>query len=181
MKKTILASTKTGLGSTLTRKSKLVTKTRIRRNGKPIPPKKPAKPGAAAQESRARKLVYARSLGMCEIRLDGCTQLASDWHHRQNRSQLGKWTASNGLHLCRNCHAKVTDTKGNRRFYEQRGWIVRSGLDPATVPVVLWPCGLVYLQDDGSIVEPDPLTLPMSSLLDYEPDGDRDAVADQAA
>jgi hypothetical protein len=181
MKKTILSHARTRSGSALQRKSKLVTKTGLARNGKPLRAKKPAKPGAAAQENRARELVYARSLGMCEIQLDGCTQLASDWHHRQNRSQLGKWTASNGLHLCRHCHSKVTDTQGNRRFYEQRGWIVRSGVDPAEVPVVLWPCGLVYLQDDGGIREPDPFTLPMSSLLDYEPADDTDKAFDDAA
>lgn len=167
--------------STLRRHTRLATGKPIQRGGHPMRAKKPAKPGAAAQEGRARKLVYGRSGGICEIQLDGCTQIAADWHHRQNRSQLGQWTASNGLHLCRNCHSKVTDTKGNRRFYEQRGWIVRSGIDPAEVPVVLWPCGLVYLLDDGGIRQPDPFSIPMSSLLDADPMDDVDSAFDDVA
>lgn len=73
-----------------------------------------------------------RSGGICE----GCgINLASEAHHRQYKSRGGLGTLENALHLCgwgnsSGCHGIAHTLIG-----EQRGWSVRSKIDPATVPV----------------------------------------------
>lgn len=95
------------------------------------------------EEKEARKLVSDRSGGICEI----CSaNRATDWHHRKNRSQGGKWRASNGLDLCRPCHRMVTATEAN--FYVL-GWLVKSWQDEAEVPVSTAAFGPVLLDDEG--------------------------------
>lgn len=66
-------------------------------------------------EGLARRIVYARSGGLCEPRIPdaGCRHTGAQWHHRKRRSQGGRWTPSNGLHICLPCHDYVTDTNGN--------------------------------------------------------------------
>jgi hypothetical protein len=97
-------------------------------------------------EKPAREAVYSRSGGNCEIRLRGvCTGQGQEWHHRKNRSQGGPWSASNGLHACRKCHAAVTDT---RPEYKAAGWCVEQWQVPAEVPVLI-PFGWVLLDDHG--------------------------------
>ena len=95
-------------------------------------------------EKKARVIVRERSGGLCEI--DQCGP-ATDWHHRKNRSQGGRWTPANGLHLAAPCHRRVTEHPleacGN-------GWSVLSWQDPATVPVRLWH-GTYYLTDTGGL------------------------------
>lgn len=91
----------------------------------------------------ARDLLRARSMGFCEI--DGKNE-ATDWHHRMNRSVLGKWDASNGLHLCRLCHTTVTETKPE---WFANGWCVKSWDNPADIPVLLFD-GWALLADDGT-------------------------------
>jgi hypothetical protein len=92
---------------------------------------KPKKPHLVEAEALARKLVYARSRGYCEMcGLWGAT----DWHHRMDRSVGGKWLAVNGLHLDRRCHAWITDEATLARPW---GWAVESWYDPAKVPVYL--------------------------------------------
>jgi hypothetical protein len=94
-------------------------------------------------QSLGRKLVYARSGGLCEA---GCGSQAHEWHHRKARSLGGTWHASNGMHLCRYCHAWVgehaIEAGGN-------GWYLGARDDPASAPMKrfgVW----VRLSDDGS-------------------------------
>lgn len=98
--------------------------------------KRPSRAG----ESRARKLVYARSGGWCEIGLPGlCTRKATEWHHRKLKGQGGRWCAGNGLHGCSRCHRAVTNTDGSRPEYEQYGWLVPAWVKrPAAVKVHRW-------------------------------------------
>lgn len=100
-------------------------------------------PTVATCEAEARRLVYARSGGACER----CDQArAVHWHHRQNRSQGGRWEPANGLHLCAHCHHEVTISPTES---EVAGWTVPRGIDPATVPVRHAVHRRVYLDNDG--------------------------------
>jgi hypothetical protein len=97
-------------------------------------------------EAPARKAVYGRSNGDCEIRIPVvCTGRGEEWHHRKNRSQGGPWSASNGLHACRGCHATVTHPRAE---YLSAGWCVQQWQVPAEVPVKLHH-GWVLLNDQG--------------------------------
>lgn len=95
-----------------------------------------------------REKLRARSLGVCE--LCGAAP-ATNFHHRKNRSQLGGHNLSNALHLCGSgttgCHGLVTE---HPKDAYDNGWSVRSGFNPADVPVKrmgVW----VRLHDDGTI------------------------------
>jgi hypothetical protein len=104
-------------------------------------------------ERRARRIVYARSGGWCEV----CGgRGATQWHHRKNRSQGGKWTAANGLHLCAPCHTHITHHPIAAR---DNGWSVLSGHDPAASRVRLaHRPGWCLLSDAGDVTETDRLT-----------------------
>lgn len=71
-----------------------------------IEPKLPKQ--TAADERRARAAVKERDQGMC-VR---CGGPGTNWDHRKNRSQGGRWEASNGQTLCGSgttgCHGFVT-------------------------------------------------------------------------
>lgn len=99
-----------------------------------------------------RDRLAERSDGACEI----CFfQKATNWHHRKNRSQGGLDCLSNALHLCGSgttgCHGLVTE---NPAMAYDRGWSVRSGFDPAHVPVLRHGADWVLLGDDGSVFRP---------------------------
>jgi hypothetical protein len=101
------------------------------------------KPGKHVGEAAARKAVAERSGGDCETRIFGiCLGRATNWHHRQNRSQQGKWDPRNGLHVCGSgttgCHGALTNTNGRRKEFEQNGWIVPSHEDPAAVECLIY-------------------------------------------
>jgi hypothetical protein len=106
-------------------------------------------------ESPARKAVYGRSNGDCEIRIPGvCTGRGTEWHHRRFRSQGGPWAPSNGLHLCGSCHQEVTDV---RPEHDVNGWWVKSHEDWTSKPVLRrgeW----VLLDDNGNYAD---FTLPL--------------------
>lgn len=96
---------------------------------------------------QARQLVYARSHGICE---KCSSSRATDWHHRQNRSQGGKWTPSNGLHLCTLCHRFITENPDDAYSH---GWSVRGSMNPAHMPAYLATSSgrvWMYLHDDGT-------------------------------
>lgn len=80
-----------------------------------------------------RDLLRIRSQGVCEI----CgVAIATNWHHRKNRSQGGAHDLSNALHLCGSgttgCHGMVTEHP-IKAF--DNGWSVRSRFRPADVIV----------------------------------------------
>lgn len=101
------------------------------------------RPKVTREERWARKLLAARSGGLCEV----CRrEPAVDAHHRRNRSQRGQWDISNLLHLCRREHQHIGT---HPAVSYERGWSVRSTDDPASVPVFLAGHGWVYLTADG--------------------------------
>jgi hypothetical protein len=104
-------------------------------------------PQRSTEEARARRLVRARSMGICE----GCGRRgAQEFAHRIARSQMGRWCPSNGLHLCSHggCHQRA---HANPAWAREMGWILRSGSDPATCPVWTAGRGWVLLNPDGSV------------------------------
>jgi len=94
-------------------------------------------------ERKARRIVYARSNGVCEQ----CgRQRATDYQHRVNRSQGGKWSPSNALHLCHPCHMWIHANPNDANTF---GLYLRSWQNPAAEPALVrgrW----VLLTDDGS-------------------------------
>ncbi len=106
------------------------------------------RPLVSPEERRARKLVRKRSGGTCER--CGRAQ-ATNWHHRVAKGRGGSWCPSNGLDLCGSgttgCHGEVTVSPA---LAYERGWSVRTGHDPAAIPVWLANRGWHLLRADGS-------------------------------
>lgn len=101
-------------------------------------------------QTLGRDFVYGRSGGWCEIALlDICAGLGAEWHHRLNRSQGGRWDASNGLHVCKPCHAYVTDAE--RAEAKAKGWAVPPGRTPPIEVPVLRRGAWVLLDDEGGL------------------------------
>lgn len=80
--------------------------------------------------SETRREVRLRSKGVCEMA--GCNHPATEMHHRKLRAH-GDHRAANCLHLCSAHHAWI---HAHPLESYERGWLVRSTLDPAKVPVV---------------------------------------------
>jgi hypothetical protein len=103
---------------------------------------------------RTRSRLYERAHGCCE----SCGQYgATNAHHRQNRSQGGPDTLSNLLLLCGSgttgCHGYITQSP---EMAQVRGYTVRSGENPADVPVQRWDrergyAAWVLLDNDGGL------------------------------
>ena len=95
-----------------------------------------------------RRLLRQRSDGACEC----CgLQLATNAHHRKNKSQLGADSLSNLLHLCGSgttgCHGYITEHPAESYL---KGWSVRSTEEPRDSPV-LYRGSLVILDDLGNL------------------------------
>lgn len=100
----------------------------------------------AWREHLARKIVRRRSEGWCEA----CDRrAATDWHHRQNRSQGGDWRPSNGMHLCRPCHRDITDPRDDTP--RRNGWTIPRASDPSKERVWHARHGWCLLSDAGDI------------------------------
>lgn len=139
----------------LTRRTPLTARTplsRARLNTEPRTPPVPSprraqrSTGPTGAEREARRIVYARSGGLCEL----CGHRAESWSHRRASGQGGEWAASNGLHLCgdgvRGCHGWL---EAHPLWADAGGWrLVHRDPDPAVTPVWL-PGGWVLLADDG--------------------------------
>lgn len=82
-------------------------------------------------EACTRELLALRSATRCEIAAAGCTQVATDWHHRQRRRE-GDDSIVNALHACRWCHRHAHNHPAQARDY---GWIVSAWARPAETPV----------------------------------------------
>lgn len=102
-------------------------------------------------EDRARKIVWMRSGGACEL----CAAASADgMHHRVKRSHGGAWTAANLIHLCGSgttgCHGRV---EANPDLARWAGLWLFTGDNPYTTPALLapfaWHLGWWYLKDDG--------------------------------
>lgn len=121
--------------------------------------RRPARSSVSPDERRARRLVYARSGGQCEMAGLRCLGEAAEWHHRKNRSQGGEWLPSNGLHLCVVCHQWVTDHPAGARLM---GWSVPSHRDSGLIAVRRrhdW----VLLDDEGGFRPCKPLPVGLVS------------------
>lgn len=84
----------------------------------------------------ARKIVYERSEGWCEVALRGrCFGRAGNWHHRRAAGRI--WTPANGLHVCGSgttgCHGWITE---NSRLAMARGWVVSNFVSAEVVHLV---------------------------------------------
>lgn len=100
-------------------------------------------------ERKARAILYERSGHVCEM----CGRArATNAHHRRNRSQGGRWSPENLLHVCgtgaTKCHGLITC---NPAIAKERGWSVSAYADPAETPVWLANRGWHLLKADGSI------------------------------
>lgn len=89
-------------------------------------------------ETAARRLVRARSGGVCEVQIEGvCLGRAHSFHHRLNRSQGGLWSAANGLDTCGSgvagCHGWITEHPAACYVL---GWLVPNGASPEQWPVL---------------------------------------------
>jgi len=100
-----------------------------------------------------RDLLRQRSRGRCEAAryAAGCTQAATDVHHRKRRRDGGHAIA-NLVDLCRACHRWAHDHPAEAR---DLGLIVSAFADPAEAPLLVlhratgerWPA---LLTDDGA-------------------------------
>lgn len=131
----------------------------------PKPPKL-TRAELARAEREARALVTGRDGGVCVKCLRVDPVFGVSWDHRQNRSQLGKWRASNGQLLCgtgtTGCHGWKTTNPAEAL---DEGYTVPSYADPAEWPARRWfatPFGTVRLgwclyDDAGQVTEIDEL------------------------
>jgi hypothetical protein len=95
-------------------------------------------------ERSTRQAVPNRSGGRCEM----CGKPATNMHHRKNRSQGGRWSPANVLHLCGSgttgCHGYFTNHPNVAYLL---GVSVRRNQEPADV-AVRTPAGLLHLTDE---------------------------------
>lgn len=122
------------------------------------------------REPQARKLVYARSQGRCEI----CdAREATNFHHRQSHGRI--WTPQNGLHLCGSgttgCHGWVTE---HPRISRDLGWMVSNFLPttaPGETPALVCGRWCVLLRDGGLSLSaaPVPTQVPPMVPLRFRP------------
>lgn len=134
---------RTGLRAT----TSLPRPTESMRGRAPVKPRRAGEPAESTLERIARKLVRERSGGLCEM----CGALpATNFQHRQNRSQGGQWTSANGLDVCGSgttgCHGRI---HANPATAMRKGWTVSREHDPVEVPVFLRRFGLVLLDNEG--------------------------------
>ena len=74
---------------------------------------------------KVRAEVLERSQGLCEIPHGPHIHRADHMHHVLMRSQGGKHTADNLLHVCHSAHLEIHSYPA--AAYE-RGWLKRSGI-----------------------------------------------------
>lgn len=130
----------------LRNKTPLVSKSELPRFGNPLrrTPFVPKAPKVSPAERRARKLLKARSGGICEAHGN---HPATDASHRVARSQGGEWAVHNLLHLCHEAHMWCHSYPLQARAL---GWMLQRHEDPAEVPAYLLEHGLTRLLPDGT-------------------------------
>ena len=98
---------------------------------------------------KSRSEMDVSQLPICEVIASrGCNGIATDFHHRQMRSQGGGHHVVNCLMACRFCHNAIHADPSTS--YEH-GWLVHGWDDPAKI-VVLRRGHWVQLREDGSFV-----------------------------
>lgn len=107
--------------------------------GRPCPMS--GKPPFVWDERSTRAAVPNRSGGYCEY----CHGRGTEMHHRVARSQGGRWTPANILHLCHQDHHDFTFVR--RALGYELGVLLHRNAIPAEVPVRT-PAGLLWLSDD---------------------------------
>lgn len=71
----------------------------------------------------AKEVIRRRSGGRCEAGTPVCTFRAVVFHHILRRSQGGKGTPANGMHLCNACHVHI---HANVAEACENGWLART-------------------------------------------------------
>ena len=125
----------------LTRKTRLKAKSQLR-------PKKrwtPKRHGLKPIPESVRQAAFERSRGCCDwcgLELIG----EFDAHHRLlRRRQDSDDSLANIVVVHRLCHGRIHDQPKNAT---ELGFMVKSGFDPASIPVYLHVRGLAYLPTD---------------------------------
>lgn len=108
---------------------------------------KPHRPKMTPEERRTRRVVKARSGGLCEL----CGREATQMHHRRKAGR--DWTPANVLHVCglgnySGCHGHI---ERNPTAAKEQGWWLLPHQDPTTAPVWVVERGRVLLLNDGTI------------------------------
>lgn len=146
------------------RKTPLTSSTPLPRSGlgRNAGPKLPAKPKRrkdTGPSAAVRRLVAARSGGMCEAA--ACWQAATELHHRRPRRMGGSSDPTtnlpaNLLDLCRGHHSRA---ESNRTEALAWGLLLHANQDPIHVPVVSRH-GRVWLRHDGTTSDTAPPIFP---------------------
>jgi 5-methylcytosine-specific restriction endonuclease McrA len=124
-------------------------------------PTKPKRQRDTGPKRAVRDEVKKRASYGCEICGRWLGEHDGEIHHRHGRQIGGTRRAwinwlTNLVYLCQPCHRMVTDTKGNRAVYEDNGWLVREGIDPADAAVEVAFLGRRFLGIKGGYqFEPD--------------------------
>lgn len=101
----------------------------------------------------AQKVIKARSGGVCEA----CgVKRAEQIHHRLYKSRGGFGNPANGLHVCGLGNADGCHGIAHTAIGEQLGWSIRSGFDPAVVPVFHKAAQWWWRQTDDGLLIPVP-------------------------
>lgn len=111
---------------------------------------------------RVRMAIRRRADYRCEVcakNLGAASASTAQVHHRRARGMGGSTdpmsrNVTNGLLTCIPCHARI---ESEREWALDRGFLVRQGHNPASVPVRLWNAHPVLLTHDGGYgrVEPE--------------------------
>lgn len=106
------------------------------REPRPTPPRKPQsreQRDLAAQWALIRAEAWGLWSGRCAVRGDPLPWEQCHGHHRLMKSAGGPNTLVNCLPVCARCHERI-HRAGDAAY--DAGWLVRSWLDPADVPVL---------------------------------------------
>ncbi len=114
----------------------------------------------AGPSVKVRSALAARSGGMCEIAVAGCTGVATDLAHRKKVGAGGRkgsaadahHVLSNALHACRACHEFCHSYPAVAYW---AGHMLREQEDPTAVSVV-YRGSRRWLADDGSVLTTPP-------------------------
>ncbi len=73
-------------------------------------------------EMQHRDDVRQRSGGMCECRVKGCTNQATQFHHKKYKSRGGSDRPENIAHVCLNCHESIHRHRPGTEKFRTSSW-----------------------------------------------------------